>query len=123
MRFGFKKIMIWMRKFDIMNFENKKEGCLMNTKVYEKLKSLKPILKERYGIEEFALFGSQARDDYTSNSDIDIAILKIKKKDYFLRAKAKYFLEDVLQKKIDIGYFDSMRNILKKYIEKEMIYV
>ena len=95
----------------------------MNTKVYNQLKTLKPILLEKYGIEEFALFGSQARNDYTENSDIDIAILKIEKKDYFLRANAKYFLEDVMQKNIDIGYFDSMRDVIKNYMQKDMIYV
>ena len=95
----------------------------MNKNIYKKLKELKPILKQRYGIEEFALFGSQARDDYTENSDIDIAILKIAKKDYFIRANAKYFLEDIFKKNIDIGYFDSMRNIIVEYIKKDMIYV
>ncbi len=71
----------------------------MNIEIYNKLKSLKPVLKERYGIEEFALFGSQARDDYTNDSDVDIAILKMEKKDYFSRVRAKYFLEELLQKK------------------------
>ena len=95
----------------------------MNTSIYNKLKEIKPILKQRYGIEEFALFGSQARDDYSENSDIDIAILKITKKDYFIRANAKYFLEDVFDKNIDIGYFDSMRNVIAEYVKKDMIYV
>ena len=114
---------MWMKKFDTITLKEYKRDFLVNTQIYNKLKSLKPILKEQYGIEEFALFGSQARDDYTNDSDIDILILKMKKKDYFLRAKAKYFLEDILQRKIDIGYFDSMRNVLKQYIEKELIYV
>ncbi len=52
----------------------------MNKQIYNKLKELKPILKEEYGIEEFAIFGSQARNDYTNNSDVDIVILKIKEK-------------------------------------------
>jgi len=33
----------------------------MNTVIINKLKELKPILKERYGIEEFAVFGSVAK--------------------------------------------------------------
>ena len=37
----------------------------MNKNLIGKLRELKPILKEEYGLEEFALFGSQARGDYT----------------------------------------------------------
>jgi predicted nucleotidyltransferase len=33
----------------------------MNTVIINKLKELKPILQERYGIEEFAVFGSVAK--------------------------------------------------------------
>jgi uncharacterized protein len=95
----------------------------MNTAIINKLKELKPILKERYGIEEFALFGSYARDEQNEQSDIDIAIVKIEKKDYFKRVQAKYYLEEIFKKSVDIGYLNSMRSFLKKRVEKEMIYV
>ncbi|BCD62063.1 hypothetical protein NitYY0826_C0932 [Nitratiruptor sp. YY08-26] len=95
----------------------------MNKEILQKLKQLKPVLKERYGIEEFALFGSQAREDYTSYSDVDIVILKVTQKNYFKRVKAKYFLEKELQKSVDIGYFDSMREPIKKFIKQDIIYV
>ena len=48
------------------------------TEIIEKLRALKPVLKERYGIEEFALFGSVAKGVDTESSDIDIAITKMK---------------------------------------------
>ncbi len=35
----------------------------MDKKIYDELKRLKPILREKYGIEEFAIFGSVARGD------------------------------------------------------------
>ena len=95
----------------------------MNRDILQKLRKLKPILKERYGIEELALFGSQARGDYTPQSDVDIVILKIAKKDYFTRVKAKYFLESKLHKRIDIGYFDSLRKPIKKLVKRDIIYV
>jgi len=95
----------------------------MNKELLEKLKALKPVLKEKYGIEEFAVFGSVARGEDTENSDIDIAIMKIKKKDYFKRIYAKYFLEEKLNKKVDLGYFDSIRPIIKKNIKKDLINV
>ena len=95
----------------------------MNTKIINKLKQLKPILKEKFGIEEFGVFGSVARGDDREDSDIDIAIIKAKQKDYFLRMDAKYYLEDIFHKNIDLGYFDSIRPIIKKHISKDLIYV
>ena len=95
----------------------------MNKEIYNKLKELKPILKERFGIEEFAIFGSVARGEEKENSDIDIAIIKMKEKDYFKRVSAKYFLEEKLKKKVDLGYYDSIRPIIKTFISKDLIYV
>ena len=49
------------------------------SEIIDKLKELKSILYDKFGIEKFALFGSMARGTDTKNSDIDIAILKSKK--------------------------------------------
>jgi len=95
----------------------------MNQEILKKLKELKPVLKEKFGIEEFAVFGSVARGEDNENSDIDIAVIKAVKKDYFKLLDAKYFLSDVLKKDIDIGYFDGIRPIIKKYIQKDLINV
>jgi len=95
----------------------------MNKEIIEKLRELKPILKERYGIEEFAVFGSMARGDYKEDSDVDIAIIKAKKKDFFNRIDAIFFLEKNLNRKVDMGYYDSIRNVIKKRIDKDLIYV
>ncbi|MEA2047521.1 MAG: nucleotidyltransferase family protein [Campylobacterota bacterium] len=88
-----------------------------------KLKNIKNELREQFGIEEIALFGSYARGEATEESDVDIAIMKIKTKDYFKRIEAKYYLENFLHKKVDIGYFDSIRPIIQKYIKKDLLLV
>ena len=95
----------------------------MNKEIIDKLRELKPILKERYGIEEFAVFGSVAKGTDNENSDIDIAILKIKKKDFFLRLDAIEFLKEYFKKDVDMGYFDSMKTFIKNRIKKDFIYV
>jgi len=95
----------------------------MNKEIIEKLKELKPVLKKKYGIEEFAVFGSMARGDYRENSDVDIAIIKAQEKDYFKMIDTKYFLEDKLNRKVDMGYYDSIRPVIKKRIGKDLIYV
>ena len=95
----------------------------MNQEILEKLRELKPVLKEKFGIEEFAVFGSVARGEDNENSDIDIAVTKANVKDYFKLIEAKYFIEDTLKKAVDIGYFDGIRQIIKNHIQKDMINV
>lgn len=42
--------------------------------ILQKLRTLKPVLYEKYGVSELALFGSYSRDEQTHESDIDIMI-------------------------------------------------
>ena len=67
------------------------------------LKQNKEKFRDLYGVSDMALFGSYARDEASEDSDIDIAILKIEKKSFFKRLKAKEFLEKYLNKKVDIS--------------------
>lgn len=87
------------------------------------LREKKEELAQRYGIEEIALFGSRARNDATEESDIDLVIIRSRSKDYFKRAEAKYFLERQLGKRVDLGYFDNIRPVIRKRIENDLIHV
>ena len=42
--------------------------------ILQKLRTLKPVLQEKYGVSELALFGSYSRDEQTGKSDIDIMV-------------------------------------------------
>ena len=95
----------------------------MNHAVIEKLKELKPTLKERYGIEEFAVFGSVAKGVDTPQSDVDIAVLKMQIKSGFDLIRAKDFLRDSLEREVDIGTFRSMKTFVRNRIQKDFIYV
>jgi predicted nucleotidyltransferase len=91
--------------------------------ILKRLKEHKEKLDKEFGIEELALFGSQARDEAKGESDIDLLILKSRFRDYFLRTKAKYYLEELLGAPVDLGYFDAIRPVLRRRISKEMIRV
>jgi predicted nucleotidyltransferase len=99
------------------------KGFKMKEEILKKLKELKPSLYEKYGIENFAIFGSVAKGEENKDSDIDIAILKAKRKNLFLRLKAIRFLEEELDRKVDMGYFDSMKSFIKDKIKKDFVYV
>lgn len=96
---------------------------MTKTELITKLTNIKGELQAQFGISQIALFGSYAKDTATNESDVDIAIIKTNKKDYFLLLDAQKFIENILQKKVDLGYFDSIRPFVKKRIQKDLIYV
>lgn len=87
------------------------------------LKNIKDELREKFGIEQIALFGSYARGEAKDESDIDIAVISMKEKNYFTLVSAMQYLEKRLHKKIDMGFFDSIRPFVKKRIQQDLIYV
>lgn len=95
----------------------------MENLVLEQLKYLKQPLKENFGINKIALFGSYALGQNREDSDVDIVVLDMDKKNAFTLIKAKNYLSEHLQKEVDLGLFDSLRNFVKKRVEKEMINV
>ncbi len=95
----------------------------MDKQILDKLRELKPVLNEKFGIEEFAVFGSYAKGKETEDSDVDIAILKMKEKKLIYRLNAIELLKMELKKDIDMGYFSSMKTFIKNRIKKDFIYV
>ena len=88
-----------------------------------KLNNVKDELKQKFGIEEIALFGSYARGEANEESDVDIAILKMNLKSGFDIIRAQHFLEENLKKNVDIGTFKSMKTFIKNRIKKDFVYV
>jgi len=69
------------------------------------------------------IFGSFARNDYKSTSDIDIAVRTVGGFSYFDLAELQYRLEEVLSRKVDVGFIDSFKPGILSNIEKEMIQI
>ena len=87
------------------------------------LQSEKPFLKQNFGVESIALFGSYAKGIENIDSDMDFFI-EFKNPDYSLLMGLYSYLEVKLNSKIDIvrkGPHLSKRFI--SHIEKELIYV
>lgn len=95
----------------------------MNETLLKEIKETKEILNEQFGITKLAVFGSYAKGEENENSDIDIVILEMKRKNGLLVVKAKKFLQERLNKEVDIGFYSSMNPFIKKRIQKEMINV
>ncbi len=78
---------------------------------------------EKYGIDELGLFGSIARDEATSHSDVDICI-KTRIPDMFMMVHIKDELQTLLSARVDIVRVrDKMNTFLKTRIQRDAIYV
>jgi len=74
------------------------------------LQTHRSILKQ-FGVSKLALFGSTARGEAKEHSDVDILVSFEKiptSKDYF---GLQFYLEDLLEKPIDLVTDKSLRNL------------
>lgn len=93
---------------------------LTKEQILQKLIKAKPLLSEKYDLDELALFGSYARNEQTEKSDIDIMV-SLKKISYRNLCNAAYALYDLFpQAKVQVvskggirsQYFDRLKNDL-----------
>lgn len=85
------------------------------------LRKNKELLKKKYDVEKIMLFGSYARDEATSDSDIDI-LIESKKKGFRKMLFVQELLEKEFQRKVDVIYIDSVNPYFMEFIEQELIY-
>jgi len=103
--------------------KKKVEVMINRDEILDVLKSYKESNINKYDIIELGLFGSVARDQASSDSDVDICI-KTKTPDMFALVHIKDDLQKLLSNSIDIVRVrDRMNPYLKKRIDKEAIYV
>ncbi len=87
------------------------------------LKEFKKMNKDKFGILSLGIFGSYAKDEAKSYSDLDI-VVEISNADLFLLVHMKDELEKLFNTKIDIvRYRKRMNKYLKKHIDEEAVYV
>lgn len=77
---------------------------------------------DKFNITELALFGSYAKGVNHDKSDIDI-VIKMKDNNYFKLIAFENFISEKLNRKVDVGFLDSMKSFIRKSIEKDLIYV
>ncbi len=88
-------------------------------KLEEIKKKVRPVLK-KYGIKKAGVFGSTARGDVETN-DVDL-LVKIDQKISLLDfIGIQQELEDVLDMKVDLVEYDSLKPALKEDILKEEV--
>lgn len=98
------------------------KNIIMNKKtVIEEIKEkARPILREA-GVKHASVFGSVARGDQTTNSDLDILIDVPDDMTLFGFIDLEHKLEDVLEKKVDLVDATGLKPQLKQYILRDQI--
>lgn len=85
------------------------------------LGSAKPELARRFGVKRLALFGSTARGEARPDSDIDIYVGFDGPADSRRYFGVQFYLEDLLQRRVDLLTEKALRPELKPFIEREAL--
>ncbi len=100
-----------------------KEDVIAKDDLLMSLRRFKKSSGKKYSIIRLGLFGSAARGDRHSLSDIDV-VVELKDQDLFNIIGIKQDLEDQLHTSVDVvSYRKKMNEFLKRKIEHEAIYV
>ena len=96
---------------------------IKRTDAIDLLARSKPVLAERYGVTDLALFGSTARDSAGMGSDVDVLVAfdgPATSSRYF---GVQFYLEDLFGCAVDLVTEKALRAELRPYIESEAIHV
>ncbi|MDE3258597.1 MAG: nucleotidyltransferase family protein [Gemmatimonadota bacterium] len=87
------------------------------------LRAHKAILAKRFGVVDLALFGSIVRNQASGDSDVDILVRfdsPATSRRYF---GVQFYIEDLLERPVDLVTDKALRTELRPYIEAETIRV
>lgn len=91
--------------------------------VLAKLRELKPTITARYKVREISLFGSFARGEQGSRSDIDLLAEFESNADLFDLIGLGLWLEEIFQRPVDIVPKQALRTELRESILHQAVIV
>ena len=96
---------------------------MTQSRILEILESLKGEVLKRYKAELKGVFGSHTRGEARDDSDIDILVEFGKGATLLDLAGLGNFLEEKLQRKVDVVSQRAIREELRPYIDRDMVYL
>jgi uncharacterized protein len=87
------------------------------------LKQKNAELTQQFGVKSLLLFGSVARNEDTSTSDVDLLVEFNRPVGYFGLFALQDYLEDLLGCSVDLGTPESLKPYIKERIMGEIIHV
>ena len=93
----------------------------MTQDLFSKMRNLKPDLKKRFRLKEILLFGSIVRGEQREDSDIDVLVEFEEGADLFDLVGLANFLEEQLQRKVDVAPKRALREEFRDSILSEAV--
>lgn len=93
------------------------------TEIIEIIKSNKPEIESRYGVQRLGLFGAFVKERQRRKSDVDILVTFNRDIDLFEFVKLLEFLEKKLSIKVDLVMTTALKPSIGKRILAEVEYV
>ena len=91
--------------------------------ILEILRTHRDELRKRFGVKSLAVFGSVARGEAGPDSDVDILVEFEGRATFDRYMGLKFFLEDLLGRRVDLVTRKALKPRLRPYVEQEAIYV
>ena len=91
--------------------------------ILKTLRVHKDELRQRFGVKSLAVFGSVARGEAGPESDVDILVEFEGRATFDRYMGLKFFLEDLLGRRVDLVTRKALKPRLRPYVEQEAIYV
>lgn len=91
--------------------------------VLARLRQELPLLRERYGLKELILFGSVARGEATSPSDVDVVVDLGAQQSFRKLVAILEHLERTLGRRVDLVTPGAIRPRLQRHIEADGVRV
>ncbi|MEE8358595.1 MAG: nucleotidyltransferase family protein [Candidatus Hydrothermarchaeales archaeon] len=89
--------------------------------IEETLRKYKPVLSEKFKVKEIGIFGSYVRGEDVKESDVDI-LVEFSEPVGWEFIDLKEFLEEILDKEVDLVTVKALKPQLKDRILKEVVY-
>ncbi len=96
----------------------------MQNDTIENLKRHLPEIKEKFKVKEIGLFGSYVKGNIKKSSDIDVLVeFEEGYKNFDNYMELRFYLEDTFKRKVDLVLKVALKEEIKPYILKEVVYV
>ena len=94
---------------------------MLRDKILHRLRECRPEIAARFGVQQLVLFGSVARDEAGTDSDVDLLVRFEGRADFDRFMGLKLFLEDLLGRRIDLVTTAALRPELRDALAHEAI--
>jgi uncharacterized protein len=89
--------------------------------ILDSIRAHRKELEDKFTVRRIGIFGSHARHDTGSKSDIDV-LVEFERPTFDHYMELKFFLEELLDGKVDLVMADTVKPRLRPYISQEVVY-